>query len=49
MKHQTSNETAIFRARFLKCLIVLRIELSKLFFSLLYGVKATFNLNHEFG
>ena len=34
MKHQTSNEIAIFRAPFLRCLLVLKIELSKLLFSL---------------
>ena len=28
MKHQTSNEIAIFRSPFLRCLLVLRIELS---------------------
>ena len=49
MKHQTSNEIAIFRAPFLRYLLVLRIELSKLLFSVLQGLKPTVNFNREFG
>ena len=45
---ETSNETAIFHAPFLMCFIVLRIELSRLLFSLLKGLKPTVNFSRIF-
>ena len=46
--NETSNETAIFHAPFLMCFIVLRIELSRLLFSLLKGLKPTVNFSRIF-